>query len=743
MELSLSPPRPRERAAPARRVAIRVLTIAAVFALALFLRLRAVELLPTDYDEDEYLRAGQRYAQHLAAGDIAGVVGERENYEHPPLTKLAYGAILLGGGPAAYAEPVAALKDAELHRGAEGERVAELARPLRGFSAWVGALTAALLAVVSPPAGLLLALSSWHIKYTSQAMLEALPCLFATACLLLLRGSRRHGDWRFWLAALALGLTAAGTYRYAAGGFAAVAWVVWRGVATEGGRRRPGAILRALGWAAAFGGVALLAFYAFNPALWPDPLGRLRESIMFNAGYSAGRHVEEAGLPWFQPLLWLLSALPWNPGAAPLLLDGLFGLAALLALPALWRGGPAARLTALWLLANLAFLFLWPTKWPQYVLALLPAAALAATAGAAGLAERLRERLRLTPAGRRELGRAAPWLWPAGLLLLAVAVYPLLLQLGMAVSRFQAVNIRPGQLAFWEALARAALTLPPMEGNPLTYVGLSPVSTLGWLIYPLRFNLLWVTVTIGLASALGLWLAALLNRPGVRGRAAWRTLFILPWAIPEFVGALLWNTIFDENFGALNSLLGRQIKWLSSPTPLLDLRPLAAPLGEGLGRIGLSPLGETLLFLADSLSLPAAFWVVTLVGVWVCFPFMLLVSSAALRGVPPEVIEAAQVDGASGPTLWRRIIWPQVAPAVLTGALLRATLLLNAFYLPQLVVGEGNVQRVGTSSLALIGYFAARYSDYSFAALINTAVLAVSAGLIWLFLRRSELRGEA
>ena len=86
----------------------------------------------------------------------------------------------------------------------------------------------------------------------------------------------------------------------------------------------------------------------------------------------------------------------------------------------------------------------------------------------------------------------------------------------MAASRFQAVNIRPGQAAFWEALARGALTLPPMEGNPLTYVGLSPVSALGWLIYPLRFNLLWVAATIGLASALGLWLASVGVRALVR-----------------------------------------------------------------------------------------------------------------------------------------------------------------------------------------------------------------------------------
>lgn len=731
MQISRPSPRTARRAATVRLIAVRTLAVALVFGLALFLRLLAVERLALDFDEDDYLRAGQLYAQHLAAGDLGAIVAERENYEHPPLTKLAYGAILLAQGPAAYAEPVEALKDDAMPRPPEAQRIRELVTPLRGFSALAGAATAGLVAVVNPLAGLVVALSSWHIKYTSQAMLEALPCLFAACSLLALGGSRRNGDARFWLAALFLGLTAAGTYRYAAGGFAAIGWIIWRGW-RDGPRR-------ALLLAGAWGVVALLAFYAFDPALWLDPIGRLRESLLFNTSYSTAQHVREAGFPWFQPLLWLLGALPWNPGAVPLRIDGLFGLLALLAAGAMLRQEGAARLAALWLLINLGFLFLWPTKWPQYILALSVPAALGASFWLTSAWRRWRSRPRATTAERKELRRALPWLWPAGLLFALVALYPIALELALAATNFQTVNLRAGQLGFWQAFARGALTLPPMEGNPLEYYGLGPVSLSAWLLFPLRFNITWVAATMALATALGLGLATILNRPGVRGRAAWRTLFILPWAIPEFVAALVWQTIFDDDFGALNNLLGARVKWLSDPTPLIDLRPLAGPLAELLGELRLAPLGETLFFLADGLSLPKAFWVLVLVSVWVCFPFMLLVSSAALRAVPDEVGDAAEVDGAGGWTRWRLITWPLAAPSVLAGALLRGALLFNAFYLPQLLIGESNLERTGTAPLAVIAYFGVIYGDYPFAAYISAAVLLAAGLLLWLFNRGTRV----
>ena len=48
----------------------------------------------------------------------------------------------------------------------------------------------------------------------------------------------------------------------------------------------------------------------------------------------------------------------------------------------------------------------------------------------------------------------------------------------------------------------------------------------------------WVVLSVALQAALGIGVALMLNRRGLRGAKVWRTIFILPWAIPEFIGAL-------------------------------------------------------------------------------------------------------------------------------------------------------------------------------------------------------------
>ena len=79
---------------------LTILAVVAITAVALGLRFRAVELLPVDYDEDDYLRAGQQYAEAIRAGDWAALTELNYRTEHPPLAKLAYGLALLALPPA-------------------------------------------------------------------------------------------------------------------------------------------------------------------------------------------------------------------------------------------------------------------------------------------------------------------------------------------------------------------------------------------------------------------------------------------------------------------------------------------------------------------------------------------------------------------------------------------------------------------------------------------------------------------
>ncbi|MBA3469712.1 MAG: hypothetical protein H0T53_08710 [Herpetosiphonaceae bacterium] len=116
--------------------------------------------------------------------------------------------------------------------------------------------------------------------------------------------------------------------------------------------------------------------HLFDPALWPNPVGRLRESLAFSTAYAGGAQVQSTGYGWEQPLYWLFGSVPWHPGVFVVLLDGVFSVIGLIALRRTWQRD---RLLALWFGTMMLFLFVWPTKWPQYILTVTaPVALLAA-----------------------------------------------------------------------------------------------------------------------------------------------------------------------------------------------------------------------------------------------------------------------------------------------------------------------------------------------------------------------------
>src|SRR3954467_5753455 len=140
--------------------------------VALAARLLAVDRLPVDFDEDDYLRAGQQYAIGLQAGDPLVLLRDNYRTEHPPLGKIVTGLALTPLAPfrevpdqPTTAEP-ADLPEVPL----EAARLAQAA---------FGVASAVLLALVNPLGGLFLALHTWTVKYTSQVMLEAVPAFFA------------------------------------------------------------------------------------------------------------------------------------------------------------------------------------------------------------------------------------------------------------------------------------------------------------------------------------------------------------------------------------------------------------------------------------------------------------------------------------------------------------------------------------------------------------------------------------
>ncbi len=374
-----------------RWTATRIVFI--VLVLGLFLRLWAAARLPTDFDEPVYMQAGLDYADRLRTGDLAGIVDYPLNREHPPLGKLAYGAAALTLDERA---GLVALRPAA-----------------RAVSAFFGTLAVGLLALFDPLAGGLLAVHTIAVKYTSQAYLEAIPAFGALAAVLAMQRSRQRRDRWFWLSALALGLTAAGKFNYLVILFPLAYLMFWE-------KRPPwrDVLLYAL--------VALLTFALLDPALWRDPVGRLRDQLFFHAAYAQGTRVELAGLPWYQPLRWLSSSMPaqWHPGVFFYRgFDGWMFLLAVAGVPREWR---QRRWVVVWLVAGVLVLLLWPTKWPQYTLTVTPAVCLAAAGTLRQLWQWLRNQTILMDSLHDLLPRPSRAVWVAlavvGLILGAAAL---------------------------------------------------------------------------------------------------------------------------------------------------------------------------------------------------------------------------------------------------------------------------------------------------------------------------------
>ncbi len=172
-----------------------------------------------------------------------------------------------------------------------------------------------------------------------------------------------------------------------------------------------------------------------------------------------------------------------------------------------------------------------------------------------------------------------------------------------------------------------------------------PLLASGSFYFVLLVTVLWTLANVAFHLGIGLALGLVLSRPTLRLRALYRVLLILPWAVPSYVTALAWKGMFNKQFGAITALI----------------HGLNDTFGTDLAAID---------WFAD---FSTSFAANLATNVWLGFPFMMVVTLGALTAVPADVLEAAEVDGASR---WQRltrvtlpIIRPALAPAVTLGAI--------------------------------------------------------------------------
>ena len=211
------------------------------------------------------------------------------------------------------------------------------------------------------------------------------------------------------------------------------------------------------------------------------------------------------------------------------------------------------------------------------------------------------------------------FLLPAVLVIFAVVIYPFIYNIVISLSNMSMTHFHDWKIIGFRQYAK-------VFSERIFYVVLGK-------------TIIWTVVNVFFHVVIGVSLALLLNRY-LPGKGIFRTLLIIPWAMPQYITALTWRGMFNYEYGAINLILSKllhmpMIQWLKDPF--------------------------------------FAFVACILTNVWLGFPFMMVIAYGGLQAIPRELYEAAEVDGASP---WQQFwhitvphLKPVMTPAIVLGVI--------------------------------------------------------------------------
>ena len=240
--------------------------------------------------------------------------------------------------------------------------------------------------------------------------------------------------------------------------------------------------------------------------------------------------------------------------------------------------------------------------------------------------------------------------------------------------------MRKSALVGWALLAPSLLLLGGLVGYPILYNfwlslfakhAFLPAQTfvgLGNYRYfatdeefwrSVRYGTIYAGSTIVFQLGLGVAAALLLNET-FHGRGLLRGVVLFPYTIPTVVAVILWKWLLNDSYGLVDYVL----------------------VATGATRIPPAWLGKDYIM-----------WSLIVTSVWQFFPFVVVTYLARLQTIPPELYEAATVDGAGA---WRRFLHvtlPQTGAVLFVIVLLRGIWMFTKFDTVWLMAGEGGVSQ--------------------------------------------------
>lgn len=219
-------------------------------------------------------------------------------------------------------------------------------------------------------------------------------------------------------------------------------------------------------------------------------------------------------------------------------------------------------------------------------------------------------------------------------------------------------------------------------------------------------------LTVISSFLLGLLFALIFNDDRIKGKKVLRTLFILPYAFPAFLSALLWRGMLNPEFGIINDwfFFGANINWLGDP------------------------------WLAK--------FSILFVNLWLSYPYWFLVCTGALQSLPGETLEAAKIDGAGSWRQFRSIQFPLLLVSTAPLAIASFAFNFNNFTIIYMLTNGGprftdtSVPLGSTdiliSAIYQISGVAGGRADYGLAAALSIVVFVVVGAVSAIAFRQTK-----
>lgn len=196
--------------------------------------------------------------------------------------------------------------------------------------------------------------------------------------------------------------------------------------------------------------------------------------------------------------------------------------------------------------------------------------------------------------------------------------------------------------------------------------------------WTLMVTIIWTVTNVTVGVTVGFMLAMALNTEGLRGKAIYRVLLILPWAIPNYITALVWRGMFHPQFGVIN-----QVLQMFGMEPVSWFDGVFSSFITGLATNG-----------------------------WLSFPFMMVVILGALQSIPKDMYEAAEVEGASRWQRLRYITLPLLKPTLIPAIVLSVVWTFNMFNIIFLVSGG---EPAGANEILVTKAYKIAFEQYQYA----------------------------